>query len=86
MGVNSPFVLDFMSVNNHLKYMHHFSGFKIFFLLISSGRSLSSLRLTQGVLNLSRYVNTFMQLICKEICEEKALPKWRAYPAGGLKG
>lgn len=59
---------------------------KIFFSLISSGGNLSFLRLTQGVLNLSQYGNTFMQLICKEICEEKALPKWRANPAGGLKG
>lgn len=41
---------------------------------------------TQGLLNLSQYVNTVMQLLCKEICEEKALPEWRDYPAGGLKG
>lgn len=37
-------------------------------------------------LNLSQYVNTVMQLLCKEICEEKALPERRDYPAGGLKG
>lgn len=41
---------------------------------------------TQGLLNLSQYVNTVMQLLRKEICEEKALPEWRDYPAGGLKG
>lgn len=41
---------------------------------------------TQGLLNLSQYVNAVMQLLCKEICEEKALPEWRDYPAGGLKG
>ncbi len=41
---------------------------------------------TQDVLNLFQYVNTVMQLLCKEICEEKALPEWRDYPAGGLKG
>lgn len=41
---------------------------------------------TQGALNLSQYVNTVMQLLCKEICEEKAMPEWRDYPAGGLKG
>lgn len=37
-------------------------------------------------LNLSQYVNTVMQLLCKEICEEKALPERRDYPAGGVEG